>query len=88
MGEDHYQCVHCKVEYLEKPTTTINMFAFLKGKRYVLQIRPTHPFHPARIITNGRDAKDSKIVAINLSTIPNITPQNLKEKLKTLLIFS
>ena len=87
MGEDHYQCVHCKVEYLNKLAPCINMFAFIKGKRVVLQIRPDHPEHPARIFHQGGDMRDSQTF-INLTFIPNITPKNIKEKLKLYLLFS
>ncbi len=87
MGDKHYQCVHCKVEFLNKLGQCINMFTFINGKRLVLQIRPEHPEHPARIFHQGGDMRDLQTF-INLTTIPNITPQNIKEKLKTYLLFS
>jgi hypothetical protein len=87
MGDDHYQCVHCKVEYLNKLGECINMFAFIKGKRLVLQIRPNHPHHPARIFHTGANMRDTQTF-INLTFIPDITPQNIQKKLKLYLLFS
>jgi hypothetical protein len=82
--EYHNHCSTCNVDYLNTEfrndsKVAVNLNAEINGKKYTLQLRPYHPTAPARIICDFE--------TINLSTIPNVTPQNIKEKLKLYLTF-
>lgn len=80
----HNRCIPCKVDYFNTTwggngEIAINLNAEIKGRNYILQLRQYHPTAPARIIIGNN--------IINLSTVPNVTPKNIKDKLKLYLTF-
>lgn len=60
----------------------------MNGKEYIFQLRYEHTDYPARIIQKeiGRDYPLD--VILELPKIPNVTPQNVQEKIKLYLLFS
>lgn len=89
MGSEQYRCITCKVDY-DHMLNMICMFTHIKGKRFALQIWfNDNPFrqYPVDIICLDPGWNQSAVIS-HLSEIPNITPQNINQKLKTYLTFS
>ena len=84
IGEDHRRCLDCRTDYRRN---IINIHCLLNGKNYYVQFRNGHYDYPCRIIRGSYNGWDENIL-VNLTTQPDITPSNVKEKLSLILLFS
>ena len=78
----YHFCTHCNTEYYE--SGTINMNFTLNDKVMYLQIRNgAEDLPPARLMDD-----ETAEAILEFQTVPNITPQNIIEKIKLYLLFS
>ena len=74
-------CAHCDTEFYRNGTININVT--INDKLYYFQYRTkTDNAPPARLIEDGGE------ILMEFKTAPNITPSNIKEKIKLYLLFS
>lgn len=90
---DYYKCVPCKTSFERsfsphyEGVQTINMYTTLNGHLYVL--RQFMEKDKSRIEMLPEDPEDTVVIAqVYDFLLPNVTPQNIREKILTYLVFS
>ena len=80
----YYLCKSCNTEF--RFSGVINIYCTINDKKYFYQDRSVFRYkEPARIMRDGIGQQEA---VIEFKELPNITPQNIKEKLKTYIMFS
>lgn len=90
---DYWKCLPCKASFEQSYSPhyegiqTVNMYTNIGGHLYVL--RQFMEDKRARIEMLPEDPEDTVVIAYEFEfLLPNVTPANISEKIKTYLVFS
>jgi len=88
---DHWKCENCRVVFrLRNDLVAIEFYLRHLEKFYLLTVFPNDNLLKIEEITEEeeRDFSPIPIMELCLDPVPNITPDNVKQKLETYLLFS
>lgn len=81
-----YECKSCNVSYYH---TNVNLHCELNGKEYIMQFRYTPTNHPAAIIMKELYRSYPIEEVLTFTKMPSdITPSNVRDKIKLYLLLS